>query len=377
MRNKSWKHIYIPKVISVFVWINSAVAIFSVLYPFALAIFGSRMEQLHDFVAQSSDADHVSWIFQFLIAYVMLTVARGLYNRKRMAWLFYIIMLSLLVGNDLIIAHSLRALTVIDIGVLIILIFSYKIFDVKSQRYNLTYYQVIVLISVLCAFAYGVVGTYMLRAEFYNVKGWMDAFYFTIVTYATVGYGDTYPITATAKMFVTTMIIFGLGTFATGLTVVVLPLIEERMKEILKIVRKVGRMQNHVILCGYTPLTRVLVKKLSEKRTPFVIIDGVERSHPTAEKKGYPVLFGESTDTEILKAASIEKASSIIILNEKDSDNILTIITAKELMESLGIKVRIIAKIEFTDNVKKALHSGADEVISPAIMAANEIMNQI
>ncbi|MCX5774641.1 MAG: NAD-binding protein [Fusobacteria bacterium] len=377
MHKLSWKHQYIPIIAAIFVWINSSAAVISVIYPFVFSIYGKRVSEFHVFMEKTTGDVHISWFFQVLIAYVMIMVARGIYNRKKSAFTLYVTMLCLFIGNDLFIAHSLNVLSLVDICVLVLLLYFRSVFNVKSTHYNFTYYQIIIIISVLCAFTYGVVGTYILRNEFYNVTGWTDAFYFTIVTYATVGYGDIHPLTETAKMFVITMIIFGLGTFATGLTVVIIPLIEERMREIFKIVRKVGRMQNHIVLCGYTPLTRILIKKLSESRTPFVIIDSIDRSHPTAEKKGYPVLIGESSDTEVLKAASIEKASSIIILNEMDSDNILTIITAKALMESMGVNIKIIVKIDQIDNIKKAEHSGADEIISPALMAAESIIGKL
>jgi hypothetical protein len=46
----------------------------------------------------------------------------------------------------------------------------------------------------------------------------IDAFYFTIVTVATVGYGDIYPITTAGKIFCIFLIIVGIGTFLTLLT---------------------------------------------------------------------------------------------------------------------------------------------------------------
>jgi len=41
----------------------------------------------------------------------------------------------------------------------------------------------------------------------------LDAFYFIIVTLASVGYGDIHPTTPGAKVFVIFLIILGVGTF--------------------------------------------------------------------------------------------------------------------------------------------------------------------
>lgn len=46
----------------------------------------------------------------------------------------------------------------------------------------------------------------------------VDAFYFTIVTIATVGFGDVTPVTTGGKIFAVFLILFGIGSFVTLLT---------------------------------------------------------------------------------------------------------------------------------------------------------------
>ena len=41
----------------------------------------------------------------------------------------------------------------------------------------------------------------------------IDAFYFTIATISTVGYGDVHPITESGKMLAVLIIVLGVGTF--------------------------------------------------------------------------------------------------------------------------------------------------------------------
>ena len=47
-----------------------------------------------------------------------------------------------------------------------------------------------------------------------------DAVYFTIVTFSTVGYGDIHLITEEAKLFTISIIIVGIGLFATIITII-------------------------------------------------------------------------------------------------------------------------------------------------------------
>lgn len=44
---------------------------------------------------------------------------------------------------------------------------------------------------------------------------WVDSYYFTIVTIATVGYGDLHPTTDIGKIGVTVIIMLGIGLFST------------------------------------------------------------------------------------------------------------------------------------------------------------------
>lgn len=55
---------------------------------------------------------------------------------------------------------------------------------------------------------------------YHYVEGfsWVDAYYFCVVTLATVGYGDIVPHTDLGKIFTTFYIIFGVGLLATFIT---------------------------------------------------------------------------------------------------------------------------------------------------------------
>lgn len=52
---------------------------------------------------------------------------------------------------------------------------------------------------------------------FHEVEGWkyLDSYYFSIVTVATVGYGDYTPHTDVGKVGATILIIIGIGLFST------------------------------------------------------------------------------------------------------------------------------------------------------------------
>ena len=63
--------------------------------------------------------------------------------------------------------------------------------------------------TALMALALLVVGT----AFYTNVEGWspLDALYFSVITLATVGYGDLVPRTAAGKIFTMVYLLLGIG----------------------------------------------------------------------------------------------------------------------------------------------------------------------
>src|SRR5271166_2237044 len=77
--------------------------------------------------------------------------------------------------------------------------------------------ELMVYLSVLIiVLLFGIIGTYIIGQHGgFNVKinNLLDATYFTIVTLSTIGYGDIYPVSPTAKIFVILLIVLGLGIF--------------------------------------------------------------------------------------------------------------------------------------------------------------------
>ena len=63
--------------------------------------------------------------------------------------------------------------------------------------------------------------TLMTGTVFYHLVekfSWIDAYYFSVVTLATVGYGDLVPRTDVGKLFTTLYIFIGVGIITTFIT---------------------------------------------------------------------------------------------------------------------------------------------------------------
>ncbi len=370
-----FRNTYLPLAFAIILSFNGLLAVFSALLPIIKGVFIPEISEVTQHYTLRP-GDHINCGLQILLGYALIILGKGLYYRKRKTWYFSVILLVLMIASNIWISSHFNKITIAYIVVVLSLLASYRIFNVKSQPNRFSYYQILVFISVVLSFLYGIVGSYLIKDQFNGLKTWGDSVYFTLITYSTIGYGDITPVTQTARIFVTTMVLIGLGTFATALTVVVLPVIEDKMQKVLKIVKGVRKMNNHVVLCGYTTLTKVLIQKLAARKIPFIIIDDANRSHPVAEKLGYNVVVGNGTDSDILKDASISDADAIISLYESDADNILTGITVNEVLKGGKKPKSIILRIENEDNIAKALSIGATQVISPSLLAANGILEK-
>lgn len=200
--------------------------------------------------------------------------------------------------------------------------------------------------------------------------GFIDVLYFTVVSLTTVGYGDITPVTDNARLInavVFTPIriflwVLFLGT-AYELSVLRLRLREERqMKELH------DRLSDHVIVCGYGVKGRAIVDELlAHGQAPgqIVAIDGSEEAVAAAAHKGLVALRGDASSEQLLRAANIEEANSVLVAPERDDASVLITLTAR----SLAPGVHLVASAREEENVKLLYGAGADLVVAPSVAA--------
>jgi voltage-gated potassium channel len=170
-------------------------------------------------------------------------------------------------------------------------------------------------------------------------------------------------------MFVVSMIPIGLASFVTALTALIGPLIEKRVKGVLRVM-KTFHKTNHVIICGYSSVSESAIDELRGRDVPYVIIDDRKDLVLHLSSKGHDVIGGDATKREILDQANLRNAAAVVATFDADSVNLLIAVTAKALRDATkGCRCRIIVRVEDEENVEKAKGVGADEVISPSTMA--------
>lgn len=98
-------------------------------------------------------------------------------------------------------------------------------------------YPLVSLLSLLAGIVLG--GTVFFR--FIEGWSWLDAYFFTVVTLSTVGYGNLVPVTVLGKIGTTVLIFVGLGVFALAIQQVAAYTIRRRKRPPNWLERRLGR----------------------------------------------------------------------------------------------------------------------------------------
>jgi len=207
----------------------------------------------------------------------------------------------------------------------------------------------------------------------------MDAIYQTGITFTTVGFGETKPISDMGRIFTITLIIFGFVVFsiAVGIIAEVVKKGEfQKTAKERKMLYEIARLKHHFVVCYHNEFTIQVTKQLRENHIPFVVVDPREDMEEIAKKYHYPYYVSAEPHTEegILKS-HLSSAKGVITLADNVADNIATIASAR-LYESeiaRGRKYLIIANAKNNEDDQKLLKLGADKVVTAAKLMAQRI----
>ncbi len=127
--------------------------------------------------------------------------------------------------------------------------------------------------------------------------------------------------------------------------------------------------QGRWIICGFGRFGRALYKAFKEHDVAITVIDAKPESvNQTAQQ-----IWGVGTEAKTLEEAGIHDAIGIVAGTDNDADNLSIIMTARELKPKLVTVVRQ----NLDSNRRVFEHSGADFVMEPGRIIANQIMAQI
>jgi voltage-gated potassium channel len=236
----------------------------------------------------------------------------------------------------------------------------------------------------LMAGAVALGGVFLIGTVWYRlVEGWSweDAAYMTIITLATVGYGETRPLESRGRLFTIALIVMGvisIGYIVNRFTEAVIQGYFQEGIRLRQVRRAMESLSGHYIICGYSRTGRQIAKEFQAEAVSFVIIDSDVESVRKAQELGYTIYQGDATLDETLIRVGIERAACIVAALPSDAENLYTVLSAKHLNPG----IRAIARASTEEALQKLQRGGADAVISPYItggkrMAAAALRPQV
>jgi voltage-gated potassium channel len=230
----------------------------------------------------------------------------------------------------------------------------------------------VALIVLLLFIASAIAVFYVERDSGGSIDSLGEAFWWLIVTVATVGYGDFTPVTLSGRIIASILIILcvGLIPFITAQLashVVTRHLREERGLEKIK-------AKNHTLLCGWNEhIDSILNSILAKQENPEIVLV----NSLLADKMNELILrykpiklrfvHGDFTSEAILELANVRQAASVIVLSDTVQGDISTaderVVLATLAIKTMNPQARVCVEVANAKTAPHARRAGASEVI--------------
>ena len=230
------------------------------------------------------------------------------------------------------------------------------------------------IVSIILSLSILIVGT----AGYMLIEDWrfLDALYMTVITISTVGFREINQVGDAGRVFTILLVAVGVGFTLYVAAAVVQFMVEGRIRVILgrrRLDKKINRLKNHYIVCGYGRIGRVICQNLKRKPLDVVAIDNSPELIPVMDEDGILYVAGDAADEACLIKAGIKRAKGLVAALATDTDNVFLVLSARQLAPELTIIAR--ASMEAVKSKLQA--AGADSVESPYEMGAVSMAHHI
>lgn len=229
--------------------------------------------------------------------------------------------------------------------------------------------------SILILLAILVMGT----IGYMGIEGssFLDGLYMTVITITTVGFQEVMPLGNSGKIFTIILIFVGVSFVLYVFGRITEAVVEGGLRKAfgrINMDKKLARLHEHYIVCGYGRIGKVICQSLHDKKKPFVVIENNPEEIKEINRQGYMFVEGEAADDETLMKAGVKYAKGLIAVVSSDAENVYITLSAKELNRALFVMGRTTGK-EGAET--KLLRAGADKVISPYYIGARQMANML
>lgn len=197
---------------------------------------------------------------------------------------------------------------------------------------------------------------------------WIDSFYMTFITVATIGYAEVVDLSAhpLGRLFTVAISVVGIATLSYLFSTFLALLIESDLNAAFRrrrMERQIAGLAGHYIVCGIGRVGTNVARELVKTQRPFVVVErepvALHRwldQHPDSL-----YVEADAADDEALRRAGIQRAAGVFAVTGEDSQNLMVVLSAKLLQP----KARVVVRLHDLRSSDKARRVGADEIVSP------------
>jgi voltage-gated potassium channel len=203
-----------------------------------------------------------------------------------------------------------------------------------------------------------------------------DAFYMTLTTMTTVGYGEIHPLSHGGRVFNSFLIFFGVTTIFIAIGAMTQTIIEREFGEAIgkrRHKRMIENLKDHYIICGYGRVGRGAAAELLHAGAPFVVVDISPERVELAMLAGMLAVAADSTRDETLRQVGIDRARGLVAALATDADNLFVLLSAK----GLNPKIYVAARAAEEGAEAKMRRAGADAVFAPYSITGHRLAQSL
>ncbi len=193
---------------------------------------------------------------------------------------------------------------------------------------------------------------------------WVDAFYMTVITMTTVGFGEVVPLDDTSKVFTIFLILGSVVIVGYALSIITEYILSKNDIEELKhkkMQKQIDSFSNHIVICGYGRNGKQASRKLRAYNKQFVVIEKNKEMEERLQLDEVPYVIGNANEDEVLIMAGVDRADCFISALPNDADNLFVVLSARQLNKSINI----ISRASNESSYDKLKFAGANNVILP------------